>query len=108
MRIFKIWGERNVYSEEFLTDLRGLLTAKKATPATPQASAKQPEQPVTTGFTATGEFHVIIEMTDCFTVFKIYGKMLMNHFLFFSCFSNLFFSKRLKNAKSWRMTLISN
>lgn len=55
MRIFKIWGDRNVYSEEFLTDLRGLLTAKKATPATPQS--KQAEAPQTTTITAT-EFNV--------------------------------------------------
>ncbi|KAJ1530647.1 hypothetical protein ONE63_005519 [Megalurothrips usitatus] len=58
MRIFKIWGDRSVYSEEFLMDLRGLLTAKKATPATP----KQPEpQASTSASTSTssappGEF----------------------------------------------------
>lgn len=55
MRIFKIWGDRNVYSEEFLTDLRGLLTAKKATPATPQS--KQAEAPQTTTVSTT-EFNV--------------------------------------------------
>jgi hypothetical protein len=57
LRIFKIWGERSVYNEEFLTDLRGLLTAKKATPATPQS--KQSEQQASSGLT-TGEFIVII------------------------------------------------
>ena len=65
LRIFKIWGERSVYNEEFLTDLRGLLTAKKATPATPQS--KQSEQQASSGLT-TGEFipsNLFIRMSKC-------------------------------------------
>ena len=65
MRIFKIWGERNVYNEEFLTDLRGLLTAKKATPATPQT--KQPEQASSAAASTTGEFIVTFISFTLFT-----------------------------------------
>ncbi|KAK3912167.1 Regulation of nuclear pre-mRNA domain-containing protein 2 [Frankliniella fusca] len=56
LRIFKIWGERNVYNEEFLTDLRGLLTAKKATPANPQVKPSDTPTSSATVATASAEF----------------------------------------------------
>ncbi|XP_026276192.1 YLP motif-containing protein 1 isoform X1 [Frankliniella occidentalis] len=67
MRIFKIWGERNVYNEEFLTDLRGLLTAKKATPATPQAkpSDTPTTAPVATSSTEFNASNLFDRMHRC-------------------------------------------
>lgn len=95
-----------MYSEEFLTDLRGLLTAKKATPATPQAAvAKQPEPQATTASTAPGEFHVTIYDQQIDPAYDNY-KILTTSFILLS--RHQFSLAGLANAKNWRMTLISN
>lgn len=48
-RIFKIWQQREIYSEDFITDLHGLLTInsmKKLTPQTTQSQSSAGSSPI--------------------------------------------------------------